>query len=119
MGDEPLAPDVRRCIDECLSCSAACTEAITHCLAKGGLYAEAGPVRDLMDCALLCRTAADLMLRGSGLHRDACAVAADACDFCAESAGRLPDDDVVRRCVDASRRCGAACRHIAGVEFLA
>ena len=116
--DDQVGPDARRCIDECLTCSAACTEALAHCVASGGPYTQGSHVSDLMDCALLCRTAADLLLRASGLHRDACAVAADACDFCAESVARLPGDDVLRRCAEATRRCGAACRHMAGVEFL-
>jgi hypothetical protein len=70
-----------------------------------------------MDCAVLCRTSADLLLRGSGLHRDVCAVTADACDFCAESSGRLAGDELMRRCAEACRRCGAACRQVAGVDF--
>jgi hypothetical protein len=115
MPEDDLGPDVRRCIDACLNASATCDEALARC--RAGHYAGGSLLRDLMDCALLCRTAADLMLRGSGLHRDACAVAADACDFCADSVARLPADDVLRRCVDATRRCAAACRQIAGVEF--
>jgi hypothetical protein len=115
--DEHIGPDARRCIDECLRCSATCTEAIAHAVAIGGVYMDPERIRDLMDCAALCRTSADLILRASGLHRDVCAVTADACDFCAESSSRLADDEVMRRCAEACRRCGTACRQLAGVEF--
>ena len=116
--DEHIGPDARRCIDECLRCYQTCLgTAMSYCLEKGGKHVEPQHFRLMMACAEICRTSADLILRASGLHRDVCAVTADACDFCAESSSRLADDEVMRRCAEACRRCGTACRQLAGVEF--
>lgn len=60
--------EMRRCVDECLSCFRTCLESVTHCLEKGGRHAEASHIRLLLDCAEICETSAGFMLRTSDLH---------------------------------------------------
>ena len=104
---------MQECIDNCTRCHATCVETITHCLEKGGRHAEVGHIRLLLDCAQICATSADFMLRGSDLHKLTCRACAEVCARCAEDCERLADDDVMRRCAEECRRCAESCRKMA------
>ena len=104
---------MQECIDNCTSCHAVCVETVAHCLGKGGRHAEAGHIRLLMDCAQICATSADFMLRGSELHTRTCGVCAEVCARCADDCDRMADDDMMRRCAEACRRCAESCRRMA------
>ncbi|RIL03530.1 MAG: ferredoxin [Proteobacteria bacterium] len=103
------------CIENCIGCAAVCTETSIHCLERGGAHADSHHVRLLLDCAEICRTSADFMLRGSDLHSETCAVCADVCDRCADECERMArDDQAMQRCAEACRRCAESCRQMAG-----
>lgn len=105
---------MKSCIADCVDCSQSCTELVPHCLGKGGRHAEPDHLVAVLDCADVCRTAAQVMMRGSDLHRATCAVCADACDRCAESCERVdPSDDEMSHCADICRQCAFACRRMA------
>lgn len=103
---------MRSCIDECQSCHEVCVETIAHCLELGGEHAEAEHIRTMMDCAQICATSADFMLRGSLSHGEVCSVCADVCEECAESCAAL-DGEEMKRCAEQCRRCAEACREMA------
>jgi hypothetical protein len=105
---------MRSCIDACQSCHEVCVETLTHCLMMGGEHAEADHIRTMSDCAQICATSADFMLRGSPSHQDVCAVCADICDECAESCDAL-DGDEMKRCADQCRACAESCREMAKI----
>ena len=106
---------MRACIDACQSCHAVCVETITHCLTMGGEHAEAEHIRTLQDCAQICATSADFMLRGSPSHMDVCGVCADLCETCAESCNAL-DGAEMKRCAQECRSCAESCRQMAGAS---
>lgn len=106
--------ELQQCIDECIKCGSVCTTTASYCLEQGGQHADAAHVTSLLDCAEICRTSADFMLRGSHLHGSTCAVCAEVCRACAESCDRMGDDDVMRRCAEACRRCAESCEQMAG-----
>lgn len=68
---------LHHCIKECLSCHSICLNTVTYCLEQGGPHAEAGHIRLLLDCAEICQTSANFMLRGSLLHTRTCGVCAE------------------------------------------
>ena len=103
---------MRSCIDECQSCHEVCVETLTHCLTMGGEHAEAGHIRSLIDCAQICATTADFMLRESAAHADVCDVCSDVCEECALSCDEL-DGEEMKRCADQCRRCAESCREMA------
>ena len=107
-------PEVERCIKNCEDCHHVCIEAVQHCLEKGGRHAEASHVRLLLDCAQICQTSADFLLRGSDLHPLTCGACAEVCARCAEACDRMGDDEAMRRCAEACRRCAESCRQMAG-----
>ena len=105
---------LQACIDECTECFQICTSTVSHCLAEGGRHVEAAHLRLLLDCAEICRTSADFMLRGSTLHAETCRACAVACERCAESCSAFAGDAAMERCAEACRRCAASCREMSG-----
>jgi hypothetical protein len=108
--------EMQTCVDDCQECWRICTETSQHCLSKGGRHAEADHIRSLLDCADICRTAADFMLRGSDLHPQTCDICAAACDRCADSCEQMSDDDMMRDCAEVCRRCAESCRQMSSAR---
>jgi hypothetical protein len=104
--------DMRECITECTECHRICLETVAYCLGQGGRHAEAEHVRLLLDCAEICATSANFMMRGSELHTLTCSACAEVCARCAESCERMGDDETMRRCAEVCRRCAESCRRM-------
>jgi len=110
----PHASDkMRGCIDNCQTCHSICLETAVHCLGMGGEHAAADHIRLLWDCAEICQTSANFMLRGSDLHAHTCGACAEVCERCAESCARMADDKQMQACAEACRRCAESCRMMA------
>lgn len=104
---------IQECIDNCTQCHNICVETIDHCLEMGGKHAGASHIRIMQDCAEICATSADFMLRGSDMHAKTCGVCADACERCAEDCERIADgDEQMLRCAGMCRTCAASCREM-------
>jgi hypothetical protein len=110
-----MTAEMQRCIQECMSCHAVCLETVTHCLKMGGQHAEVSHVRLLLDCADICQTSADYMLRGSDLHGRTCALCAEVCERCAADCERMGDDAQMQACAQACRACAESCRQMASM----
>jgi len=110
-----ISDEMRECATLCLNCYATCIECKAHCTSMGGRHADPAHLGALADCAILCETAANFMLRSSDLHSDVCGMCADACDRCADSCESMgTDDDMMKRCAETCRRCAESCRAMAG-----
>lgn len=108
-----VGPQLQGCIDECASCHSVCTSTLTYCMQKGGRHADAMHLRLLADCAEMCETSANFMLRGSDQHGKTCGVCAELCEQCAASCEKMADDPVMKACAEACRRCAESCRKMA------
>ena len=106
-------PDMQHCIQMCTECHRVCLETVAHCLRMGGEHAQADHIRLLMDCAEICQTSANFMVRGSELHGRTCGVCAEVCERCAQDCDRF-GDDFMKRCAETCRRCAESCRRMAG-----
>ena len=106
--------EMRRCIDECLRCAATCLETSRHCLELGGKHAAPQHITTLQDCAEICQTSANFMLRGSRLHTETCRACAAVCRACEEECRRMGDDAQMQQCADACRTCAESCERMAG-----
>ena len=104
------------CITDCLDCHSVCLATIGHCLEKGGTHAEPPHIRLLQDCAQICITSADFMLRNSPLHQMTCRICAGVCEMCADDCAKLADDEATVLCVEACRRCARSCSEMAAAE---
>ena len=109
-----LAPDLtaqmQRCIELCQSCHDICLNTLAYCLQQGGRHTEEQHLRLLMDCAQICQTSADFMLRESTFHPRVCGACADICESCADSCGTMSDDERMKACADLCRECATTCR---------
>ncbi len=108
-----MSQEMQACIATCQECHSTCLQTVTYCLQQGGRHAEAAHIRVLLDCAELCQTSANFMLRGSELHGRICGVCAEVCERCAQDCDQFGDDPQMRACAEACRRCAGSCRHMA------
>ncbi len=104
--------EVRECIKDSLDCYQTCTETIVRCLNMGGKHSEPEHLNLLTDCARICNTNADFMIRNSTYYPQICGVTADICDECADTCDRF-DDDFMKECANVCRRCAESCREMA------
>ena len=96
-------------VEECVNCHAVCTMTLQHCLAIGGGHSEINLVGVLLDCAELCQTSANFMLRGSPYHVVTCAACAELCRACAEACAAMTDDEQMQHCAEVCLSCAASC----------
>ena len=109
-----LSGDMQQCIQECLNCHSICLATVPYCLQMGGQHAEPRHIGLLLDCAEICQTSANFMLRGSPMHARTCGVCAEACERCAAECERMANgDQQMLACAEACRRCAESCRQMA------
>jgi hypothetical protein len=105
-----ITDEMRECITRCSDCHNVCLETVTHCLTT-----EVEHTRLLLDCAEICATSRDFMLRGSERHRSTCGLCAEICSEYARWAANVPGaDEQMRRCAEECERCAESCRRMAG-----
>jgi hypothetical protein len=109
-----ISQEMRECIQDCTDCHNVCTETITYCLEQGGAYVAVDLIRLLQDCAQLCATSADSMLRASRFAGPICGLCATVCDACAEACEQFGNDPQMTTCAQTCRRCAECCRRMAG-----
>jgi hypothetical protein len=100
------------CIDACNACAAACNHCAAACLAEQNIQPMARCIALDIDCAEICRLAADYMARGSEAVDVICTSCAQLCDLCGEECERHPMDHC-KECAVACRRCADECRRMA------
>ena len=107
--------EMQNCIDACQTCHMTCLQmAATHCLEMGGAHVEPAHMRLMLDCAEICQTSANFMLRGSPLHARVCSVCAEACERCAQECEQMANgDQQMLACAEQCRRCAESCRQMA------
>jgi hypothetical protein len=104
------------CIRDCLHCHSICLEsAIEHGAARLPSPRAGRPVTPsyfqvMLDCAEICQTTANFLLRGSPLHAAVCSLCAEICDTCAQ---KCQEAGGMGACVQACRHCATACRQAA------
>lgn len=101
------------CIRNCTECHRICLETVVYCLKLGGAHAEPEHIRLLLDCADICRTSADFMIRGSDMHALTCGTCAEVCERCAADCEQMGVDDAhLKQCAEVCRRCAESCRQM-------
>jgi hypothetical protein len=104
---------MQACIQNCLDCHSLCLETIIYCLKQGGKHTALEHIRLLMDCAEICQTSANYMLRGSSFHDYTCDVCAEICQQCGEQCSQFSGDEQMRACAEMCYRCAASCQEMA------
>ena len=94
-------------------CHDICLQTVSHCLDKGGDHAQAEHITLLLDCAEICQSAGNFMLRNSEMHARVCAVCAEVCERCAKDCERIgTGDEMMQQCAQICRSCADACREM-------
>jgi hypothetical protein len=105
---------MENCLVDCMNTHQITLETITYCLEKGGEYANAEHIKLLMDCAEICQTSANFMLRGSTLHKATCQACAEISRSCAASCDRFGEnDEQLKSCAAACYKCAESCEAMA------
>ncbi len=107
-----MGEHLRRCIKLCGDCHEMCVRALAYCIGMGGQYVEEKHLRLIVDCAQICQTSADFMLRGSSFHDRVCGVCAEVCESCADSCESFSNDAQMKLCAELCRECAMTCREI-------
>jgi hypothetical protein len=100
------------CIAACTDCHQVCVETISAGVQRGGEHAHLLHLRLLMDCAEVCDTTRDMMLRSSDFAHQMCGLCASVCERSAASCERVGGDQM-NRCAEACRRCAESCNNMA------
>lgn len=104
--DDSMNEDIMRMLE----CYKSCTKSITHCLEMGGEHASSEHINLLMDCAAICKLAADFAIRGSSNHPALCRLCADICRQCADQCEQMAgDDEEMQKCAEKCRECAEVC----------
>ena len=98
----------------CSDCHKACLQTVPYCLQTGGHHAEPNHVRLMVDCAEICQTSANFMLRGLDLHAYTCEACAEICERCHRDCAAMADGDSrMAACAEMCRRCAESCQRMA------
>jgi hypothetical protein len=110
------AHTMEQCIENCTNCHRICLEtAARHFREERPPQLDEALVRLLLDCAEICRTSADFMIRGSELHPHICRACAAVCARCADECDRDDEDPYLAACSEICRRCALSCAEMGGV----
>ncbi len=106
--------EMKKCIQLCRDCHAMCIQTIAHCLKFGGRHATPDHIRLMVDCAQMCATSADYMVRESPFHDRICRLCSELCKECEKDCQQVAgDDQMVKECIEMCRKCAASCERMA------
>src|SRR5690242_17071555 len=99
------------CVDACAACATTCSYCASQCLQEDDLKNLIKCIRMDLECAALCRAAAELMSLGSNYSGQLCHICADACSACATECEKHAQKGMehCRECAEACRKCATAC----------
>ena len=116
MGTSEMSQEMQQCVQICTECHKVCLTTVQHCLQMGGEHAAPHHIGLLFDCAQICQTSADFMLRNSEFHSRTCAVCAEVCEHCAQVCEQIGgNDQQMQLCAEICRRCAESCHSMAGM----
>lgn len=104
------------CVDSCLASHRACLETARYCTEQGAAHVAAAHIALLLDCAELCQTTANSLLRKSPQHALLCDVCARMCEACAKDCAGFTGDVRMQACARTCRECAASCRDMASMS---
>lgn len=108
----PMAMPMKDCIDLCTASHVMCLETANHVANSAGSSASAQLIALLNDCAEICQSTANSMVRASALHPILCRACSEACERCARDCERQSGDPQLANCAATCRRCASSCRQM-------
>ncbi|MHA4809400.1 four-helix bundle copper-binding protein [Flavitalea flava] len=98
-------------IDACNYCAAMCNQCAVACLEEPGVLELKDCIRLDMECAAICRSAAEVMALNGAYAEDISELCSDICNACAEECGKHAKMGMehCRVCEEACRKCAEEC----------
>ena len=109
----PMPMPMKDCIDLCWASHLMCLETAAGLTVTGSSATALQLAAMLSDCAEICQTTANSMIRRSPLHTVLCQACAEVCERCARACGQQGSNPSLARCVESCRSCSESCRHMA------
>jgi len=104
------------CVDSCVASHRMCLETARYCTEQGSsAHIDASHIALLLDCAELCQTTANSMLRRSPQHALLCDACARVCEACARDCAKIAGDARMQTCAQTCRDCAASCKEMASM----
>lgn len=104
---------LEQCIKSCTDSHVMCLTTARYCSQHGATHVAEGHLALLLDCAELCQTTANSLLRHSPQHPIVCDACARMCEACARDCAAFANDSQMQRCAATCRECAASCRDMA------
>ncbi|MEO7463415.1 MAG: four-helix bundle copper-binding protein [Ferruginibacter sp.] len=97
----------QKCIDACIECATDCNHCAVSCLEEKDVQHLTKCIRLDLECAVICRTSAELMSIGSFYSKQVCKICATICNACADECERhaAMGMEHCKECADACRAC--------------
>lgn len=98
-----------------MACAVACNQCATSCLQEEDVDMMAKCIQTDLECAAICRSAAELMSLNSSYSTIICNICADACYNCAQECENHAEMGMehCRICAEACRICADECEKMA------
>ncbi|MBK3404078.1 four-helix bundle copper-binding protein [Methylorubrum populi] len=107
------AMTIQECVDSCLKSHTMCLDTGRYCMEQGGRHVAAAHLALLLDCAEMCQTTANSLLRRSPQHAVVCEACARLCEACARDCEGFAPDPQMQRCARTCQDCARSCRDMA------
>ena len=107
-----MLDEYKKCIEACYLCATACDNCAASCLDEENLEMMRECITLDMQCANICRRAAQFMTLNSGSAQDLCRLCADVCQKCGDECGKH-EHDHCQDCSSACHHCAEQCRKMA------
>lgn len=104
--------EIEDLLSQLAQCHEACIQTMIYGVREGGELADFNIIRNLLDCADICKTAESFFLRESEYGGDILDICADLCIDCAESCDKFKNNKVMTSCASICRNCAEACEEI-------
>jgi hypothetical protein len=104
--------EYQECIEACLNCVYFCNHCASSCLEEEDSDKLARCIQLDLECAAVCKAAADLMALGSDHANQLCQICADICAACAEECDKYTYSHC-RECAKICRVCAEECSSMA------
>ncbi len=104
--------DYQQCVDACANCATVCSYCAISCLKEDNVQMMAECIRMNLECAAICKAAADMMVYDSARAKDICKLCAEICDKCAAECDKH-EHGHCQECAETCRRCAEECRKMA------
>ena len=115
MRGQPMT--LQECVADCLRTHASCIETARYCLDNPRVGVTPVHLSLLTDCAEICQTTANFLIRRSVQHGTMCRACADVCDACAAECEKFASDAQMAGCARTCRECAKSCRDMVNVRI--